>query len=284
MGVAAANGPLAAHQRTTGTGRLRVEHRDGENRMAALWQEGAAKLRFPQGEAGAPFEAVTVMTAGGLTGGDRMAWDATAGPRASVSLTTQASEKVYRAGDDEARVDVRLVARECASLAWLPQETILFDGSALSRTIEADLAADARLLLCESLVFGRREMGETVRSTNLRDRWRIRREGTLVHAEDLRVCGDATAILAARATGGGATAFATVLLVDDNAGDWVEPARRILRGHDGVVAGVSAWTAGGTGKLLARMAAKDGYCLRKAVQPLLGLLNGAAGLPKIWAT
>jgi urease accessory protein len=38
-----------------------------------------------------------------------------------------------------------------------------------------------------------------------------------------------------------------------------------------------------SGKLLARLYAADGYQLRQRLVPLVGLLNGRAGLPKLWS-
>ncbi|RWD23842.1 MAG: urease accessory protein UreD, partial [Mesorhizobium sp.] len=35
--------------------------------------------------------------------------------------------------------------------------------------------------------------------------------------------------------------------------------------------------------LLARLFAEDGYRLRKLLVPLVELLNGRAGLPKLWS-
>jgi hypothetical protein len=59
----------------------------------------------------------------------------------------------------------------------LPQETILFDGAKLSRTLSINLAEDAGLLAVEALVLGRRAFGERVRSGSLHDHWRVRRAG-----------------------------------------------------------------------------------------------------------
>lgn len=273
-----------ALQRVRGVGRLGIGRRDGANRISALYQEGAARIRFPDIVAGAPLEGVLIATSGGLTGGDRMDWTIDVGPGASASLTTQASEKTYRSRAGTAEVAVRLAAGDGARLSWLPQETILFDRSALRRSIEADIAADSRLLLAEAFVFGRTEMGESVRSIRLTDRWRIRAGGALVHAEDFRVAGDAAAILSAPATGGGRSAFATLLLAGEDGEAMLRPLRDLFDAFPDVAAGASFWRIGETGKLLARLAAKDGYCLRKALQPALALLNGAPGLPKIWAT
>ena len=58
------------------------------------------------------------------------------------------------------------------------------------------------------------------------------------------------------------------------------PQVRAIIGEEG---GASVWQVAGTGKLLARLVAGDGYSLRKRLAPLVGLLNGRAGLPKIWS-
>jgi urease accessory protein len=266
-------------QRVDATGRLTANRIAGRSRIATLYQEGAAKIRMPR-TSGDPLEAVLINTAGGLTGGDRLRWEIAAGSDTSISITTQACEKLYKAGIGEARIDCRLDVAAGASLAWLPQETIVYDGSGLSRRVEADLAPGARALILEATLFGRAASGESVRRAQFRDRWRIRVDGRLVHAEDLALEGDVHAILGCNATGRGATAIATLLLVDPDAERHLDAARGIL-GNEG---GASFWSVGGTGKLLARVAARDGLALRARLVPLIELLNGQAGLPKIWTS
>jgi urease accessory protein len=72
--------------------------------------------------------------------------------------------------------------------------------------------------------------------------------------------------------------MATVALFANDAETRLEAARAAI----GDAGGASAWRVGGTGKLLARLIAEDGYALRKRLIPLLELLNGQAGLPKVW--
>jgi urease accessory protein len=122
-------------------------------------------------------------------------------------------------------------------------------------------------------------MGETVDRGEFRDRWRIRRDGRLIHAEDFAIGPEIAATLDRSAATAGATALATVLLVDDEPGRHLDAARDII-GDGG---GASAWSVGGSGKLLARLVGQDGYSLRKRLMPLLVLLNGRAGLPKTWS-
>jgi urease accessory protein len=271
------HGPLAS-QRVDGEARLAVGRVEGRTRLRRLHQRGAAKIRLPRA-AEDPLEAILINTAGGLTGGDRIVWHVEAGAGAKAVATTQASEKVYRSASGLSNVTVRLAAGEGASLAWLPQETILFDRSALSRRLDADLAPGARLLLAETTVFGRTAMGETVTQGLFRDRWRVRVAGRLVHAEDFCIGPDAAQGLAAKTGLGGAAAMATALLISDDAELILDEVRDII----GDAGGASFWTANGTGKLLARLVAIDGYALRKRLMPLLALLNGRASLPKAWS-
>jgi urease accessory protein len=226
-----------------------------------------------------PLEAVLINTAGGLTGGDRIAWEIEAGPAASVTVTTQACEKAYRSRSGDATVDVRLTGSSDARIAWLPQETIVYDGASLGRRIEVDLATGAEVLVVESTLFGRRAMGEVVAQARFRDRWRVRCEGRLVHAEAFSIGDDVATTLSRPAALAGNVAIATVMLVSGRAEALIPQTLRII----GEKGGASFWTVGGTGKLLARLFDKDGYSLRKRLAPLVGLLNGQAGLPKIWS-
>lgn len=270
--------PPAEMQRVAALGRISIRRAAGRSRLARLYQEGAAKIRMPAVTAD-PFEAVLINTAGGLTGGDRLAWQVEVEAGAAASITTQACEKVYRAAEDRAEVSCRLRVGRDAFLAWLPQETIVYRGGALDRRFEVDLAPGARLLMVEATVFGRTAMGETVDRGEFRDRWRIRRDGRLIHAEDFAIGPEIAATLDRSAATAGATALATVLLVDDEPGRHLDAARDIV-GDGG---GASAWSVGGSGKLLARLVGQDGYSLRKRLMPLLVLLNGRAGLPKTWS-
>lgn len=118
-----------------------------------------------------------------MTGGDYLEWEIRLGPATAVTVTTQAAEKIYRTADDApARIDVRLAVDEKSRLCWLPQETILFNRFALRRSLDISLADDAELLLAESIVFGRRLMGETMEHAVLRDNWIVCRRGWRLRA------------------------------------------------------------------------------------------------------
>lgn len=267
-----------ASQRVNGVGGLTVHFKDGRSRISRLYQEGAAKIRMPQ-VARDPLEAILINTSGGLTGGDRLRWDVELQEGASAVITTQACERIYRSGGGDARIATRIKAAKGTRLAWLPQETILFNRSALSRGLDVEMEEGADVLLVEATVFGRLAMGEAVEQASFSDRWRVRLGGRLVHAEEFRLGLDIAAELRARAVADGGLAVATVLLVSDQAERQLGAARAIIGGEGGA----SVWQVGGASKLMARLYAPDSYALRKRLVPLLALLNGKAGLPKVWS-
>ncbi len=261
-------------ERAEGVMRLAFRRRAGATRLETLYQEGRAKARLPRPLPGAEPEAILINTAGGLAGGDRLSFEVVAGPASSATITTQACERIYRSLGEDAVVANRLVVEAGARLAWLPQETILFDGGRLVRRLEVDLGYGAELLAVEAVLFGRAAMGEIVRSGLLRDRWRIRRDGRLIFAEDLRIEGNIAERLAAAVALGGHRAMATVLAVCPEPEERIERVREIIGSHGGA----SAWA----GKLVVRVVAEDGLSLRHRLEPVLAYLLAGRPLPKVW--
>lgn len=265
-------------QRTSGDGHLSVMRAaTGAHRLVRLRQAGAARILAPRNHLDAAFEAVLLNTAGGLAGGDGLRWRVDAGPDAVLRVTSQTAERVYRSHDDrDARVETALQAAAGAAIEWLPQETILFDGSRLSRTLSIDLAADSSLIAAEAVVFGRRAFGERVRHGALHDQWRVRRAGRLIFADAVRLDGDIAALLDRPGVAGGAQAFATVLL-SAPAPIAIDAVRAMLPACDGLEAGASALPHA----TVVRLIAAHGDILRPALAGLLRALRGAA-LPRVW--
>ena len=86
-------------------------------------------------------------------------------------------------------MDVTLDVGDGARLAWLPQETILFDRARLSRRIDIDLAEGASLLHGGGGGVRPRRHGRGDEQGLLADRWRLRRGGRLVFADSARLDG-----------------------------------------------------------------------------------------------
>jgi urease accessory protein len=236
-------------------------------------ESGGYRVRFPR-----TGEGVLINTGGGMTGGDRMRVDIAVQSGSHAVLTTQAAEKVYRSEGPETEIAVALALEPQSRLAWLPQEQILFDGARLRRTLDVVLAVGASLTLVESVVFGRAAMGERVVTGGFRDRWRIRREGRLVFAEDVHLDGPIAEILGRRAVAKGGRALATFLHIAPDAERRLEEARGMLSG-----ASSECGVTGFDGMLLARFLSADPQKLRADLASFIEAFRGTP-MPRSWQT
>jgi urease accessory protein len=272
--IARAASATFAANRARGAVAFDVHLVDGVTRRGRLHESGSLRVRFPSPEDDG-LSAMFVNTAGGVAGGDRFDTEIAVGEGARLTLTTAAAEKVYRAHGEPAQLNIALRAGPTARLAWLPQETILFDRARVSRRIDIDLAEDASLLLCEIVVFGRLAMGERMLSGAFVDRWRLRRGGRLVFAETVRLDGDIGAKLARPAFAKGGVAIGTALIVPGDAA-LVERIRELAPSFGGEV-GISAWN----GFAMARFCAQDAARLRADMMAVLGRAS-ISPLPRLW--
>lgn len=239
----------------------------GPHGIKRLREGGSLKIRLPSGSS----QAILINTAGGIAGGDAYTVRLEAQRGSRLSVTSQAAERVYRSLGPAARFEVRQQVDAGAFLFWLPQETILFDGAALHRSIHVDIEAGGSFLGLETTILGRKESGETVRSVEFRESWTIFRGGRLAHAERFRI--DDRPPRSA-ATLGHAHAFATLVLVSPDA----EQRLPFLLPRINETSGASAWN----GKLVARLSASDGFNLRKMLMSVLAVLVPPADLPRLW--
>jgi urease accessory protein len=267
-------GDALAANRARARIRLAVDAVAGVTRRSRVHESGSLRVRFP-GSSPAELEAVLVNTAGGMAGGDQYQLDVAVGQHARLVITSAAAEKVYRSLNARTAIDVKIDVAAAGVLAWIPQETILFDASILSRHIEIDLAETAQLLLVEPIVFGRIGMGEVIRRGKLFDRWRVRRAGRLVYAEGIVLDGDISAFLAESAVANGGGAVATVLVAPGDE-SIVERIRGAGFPFEGEV-GVSSWNGIG----IVRCCAGNGAALRHDLTFVLRTLR-TAPLPRLW--
>ena len=265
---------IFAANRARGSVRFDVHRVEGVTRRRHLHESGSLRIRFPSPEAEG-LSAVFVNTAGGIAGGDHFDIDIALGEQSRLAVTTAAAEKIYRAQGPAAQLDISLKAAAGSHLAWLPQETILFDRARLVRRIDIDLADTASLLLCEIVVFGRSAMGERMQRGELVDRWRMRRGGRLVFAETIRLEGDIGEKLSRPAIAGGGVAIGTALIVPGDEA-LVERIREASESFGGEV-GISSWN----GFAMARFCAQDAARLRADMIAVLGRASGSA-LPRLW--
>ncbi|MCU4654747.1 urease accessory protein UreD [Roseibacterium sp. SDUM158016] len=259
------------HQRVQGRAAVQFSP---EGRLSRLAQAGAAKAILPRMHGRAP-EIVFLNTAGGLTGGDRLDYAVELQGCMAVA-TTQTAERAYRSAGGAARVETRLTLGPGARLHWLPQELILFEGAALDRRLEVEMAEDATLVMLETIVLGRAAMGETLSHVHLADRRRVTRGGRPVLIEGVFL-GEADLARAGPAGLDGARAQASLTLLSADAADRLAAIRAVLSADGPVRAAASAWD----GRLTVRFLSPQAFPLRRAVAAAVEALTQLP-LPRVW--
>ena len=126
---------------------------------------------------------VFVTTSGGLVAGDRVSLDAVWDADTAAQVMPQAAEKIYRSDKAVTRVAMSMSGGPAAWVEYLPQETILFDRSRLSRRLRLTLHPTAQCLVGDLVVPGRHAMGETYRSGLFSDDWEVRLGQRLIWAD-----------------------------------------------------------------------------------------------------
>src|SRR5437879_5335536 len=261
-------------QRASGESRVSFAVRDGKTRLADLYQRDPCRVLFPEPELGEAPQAVLVTTSGGVTDGDCLSMRIEVEAGAAAVATTQAAEKIYRAakGGGHCAMDISVSVGDGATLDWLPQETIMFEGARLKRRTVADVAPGGSLLACEMVVLGRAASGERFTAGLLLDSWSVRRAGTLAWTDTLRVEGETPV----GAGFGRANALATVIGVWDEPQVRFEKARALLEQAGEVRAGVTLVNDVIVARLLG-----EATRVREATVGFLTAFRGRR-LPRVW--
>lgn len=157
---------------------LEFERRVGRTVLAARRHDGPLVVQkpfYPEGEA--VCHAIVLHPPAGIAGGDELELSARSARGAHALLTTAGAGKWYRSAGPWARQRLQFDVADGACLEWLPQETIIFDGSLARLETEVRLAGDARYVGWEVLCFGRTGSGETFKRGACRVRTTILRDG-----------------------------------------------------------------------------------------------------------
>ncbi len=270
-------------ERAEGSGRIVVSGSEKGTCITDVFQRSPIRIMFPR-VGGAPVEeAVLINTAGGVAGGDWLECTVTALANASIAVTSQAAEKVYRALNEPAHIATKLKAHAGARLAWLPQETIVFNWGRICRDTEIDVSSGAELLALESLVLGRAAHGEEVVGGHITDRWRVKKDGRLIWADSFRVTDGVFPQLSRRALLSDCKAVATLIYF----GRAVETRLEFVRDIVASLRCQCAATLVG-GLIVARFATRLSSELRVALRSFLQQFSRAFGpgpfrVPKMWS-
>jgi urease accessory protein len=270
-------------QRSEGFARLVLAGSAHGTRIVDIFQRSPIRIMFP-GIRGAPVqEAVVMNTAGGIAGGDRLEFAVTVLANASVTVTSQAAERVYRALKEPALINTRLKMCETAKLAWLPQETIVFNGGRMRRNTEIEISAGAELLALEWLVLGRAAHGEEMVSGQITDGWQVRLDGRLIWADRFRATDDMFPRLRSRALLADFKAIGTLIYF----GPDVEARIQLLRDLAPQLQCHCVTTAV-SGLVIARLASRAAAELKASLRDILlqferTCAQGPFRMPKMWS-
>jgi urease accessory protein len=270
-------------QRADGCGRLVLSGSEDGTRIEDVFEQSPIRIMFPRTGSRPVEEAVIVNTGGGVAGGDRLECSVAALTGASIAVTSQAAEKVYRALDEPAHVVTRLKAQGSAKLAWLPQETIVFNQARLYRTTEIELFSGTELLALEWLVLGRAAHGEVVVGGNIIDSWRVKRDGRLIWADSLRIADEVFPHLNRKALLANGKALATLIYF----GPYLEKRLDFLRE---IIPSLGCNCAATlvSGLIVVRFAAEESSDLKLALRSFLEQFGPEFGcgpfrVPKMWS-
>ncbi|GAB4142222.1 MAG: urease accessory protein UreD [Cyanobacteria bacterium J069] len=182
---------------------LEFAAQDGATQLSRSTMQAPLKVQrpfFPEGDR--VCHVVTLHTAGGVVGGDRLSTQVRLGPNAQVLSTTATAGKIYRSNGLTAAQNTQIRVASGGCLEWLPQETIVFDGADYRQRLRVDLEDDALWLGWEITRLGRTARGETFASGEWRSHTEVWHDGKLLWVDPQQVRGGSSVMTSAHGLGG----------------------------------------------------------------------------------
>lgn len=153
-------------------------HRQDTTQLIHAHYQAPLKVQrpfYPEGKA--VCHSVILHTAGGVVGGDKLSCNFQLQPQSQVLITTAAAGKIYRSNGRQATQNINIEVSTGATLEWLPQETIVFDGAVYRQDTRIDLAENATFIGWEITRFGRSARGEKFLHGNWKSNTEVWQQG-----------------------------------------------------------------------------------------------------------
>lgn len=267
--------------------RLALEYQRRAERTVLARRSYSGPLRvqrdlYPEGEG--TCHTIVVHPPGGIAGGDTLQVNAVLGPHSAALLTTPGAGKWYRTQGLPARQTLEFTLAAGASLEWLPQETILFDGAVAQMQTRVQLSGDAAYTGWEILCFGRTASAQRFATGLLTQNTEVCADGKRLWAEQAQVAGDDPLFASPVGLNGHAVCGTLLAAGREISGDVLAACREIPAG-EGAIAGVTRLPR----VLIARWLGDAGEDARryfaalwKVIRPVM---KGCAAVePRIWST
>ena len=225
---------------------------------------------------------------GGLVGGDELTLDVEVDAGAHALVTTPAASKIYRTNGAAVRQVQRLRVAGGATLEWLPQEAIIYDGARATLETRVELGPGARFIGFDAVCFGLPAGRAPFESGHCRQMFEIFRDGRPLLIERGRYDA-ADAVGKARWGLGGAHVLAFLAAAPAPAEDAVDSVRALAAaatdGGDTAAATVLGAGDAVVARYLGGSAERARAFLHEAWKLLRPTLFGRAAVPpRVWAT
>ena len=222
-------------------------------------------------------ELIIINTAGGLTSGDVNINSIKVADNTKINITTQSMEKVYKSNNISANIYTNITVGSNAYVSWLPLETIFFNGGKLRRRINIDLAKNGNFLGIETIIFGRKCMGEVVKKGNLDDAWQIFQNNKLLYSDFNRINGNIDNKLINSLIMDGNNIFCNMVFVGKKIKIYKSKILNYISSTK-YLAGVSIVN----GILLLKVLVKDITEIRVIIENIINIFDKNFNLPKLW--
>jgi urease accessory protein len=241
------------------------------------------KALYPEGEA--VCHVLVLHPPSGIAGGDRLTIAAQVQPGAHALLTNPGAGKWYRSAGARAIQCLQFKVESGATLEWLPQENIVFNGAKPEMSSDIELAADAHYLGWEILCLGRRASGETFAHGALRLHTRLRRDGRPLWLERGQLDGGSELLQSPAGLAGFSVSATLLATTQENAPELLATCRSVTTPESGARHAITQLP----GLLVARYLGHSSEAARHWLAGLWQVLRPAligrpAQTPRIWNT
>jgi len=178
--------------------RLRIEQRANVGaRLVECTHSGPLRIQRPFYPEGPDCAHLYILhPPGGLVSGDDLLIRVDVAENSSALLTTPGAGRIYRARKStfEQRSKqtqrIHLTVNKNATLEWLPQATIVFDGADVVLDLNVNLDGDSAFLGWETVCLGRPAGQLPFERGYIEQRWRVMRDGVPLLNDRLSIHGD----------------------------------------------------------------------------------------------
>ena len=244
------------------------------NDVEKLYQQGCLKALLPQSYSSLS-QLVLVNTSGGVTSGDKFSTNINL-HNTHMLTTSQAAEKVYSGYGDAAELKYTINI-DNSNLFWIPNETILFDNCNLRRQIDINLLNNSNLFFCETVVYGRSAMNETIEKGYYSDRWKIFNDNKIAHHEINGFEDNIKRMRENKFMLNDNIAVNTIIILGSEMNKFYTVLKDNIHDEKSVTTGISEWD----GKIVIRSISSNNYYLKKLTKTIVSIMMNDK-IPYMW--